>query len=97
MGTVIASEKNPQKMPAAMFYFARAATVEGAEALAPAGRQQALDYVKRAYKGYHGSDDGFGDLVALAKAQPAPPVTVTRLLDQKLCQKASSRAEGIPV
>jgi tetratricopeptide (TPR) repeat protein len=73
MGTVIASEKNPQKMPAAMFYFARAATVDGAEALAPAGRQQALDYVKRAYKGYHGNDDGFGDLVALAKAQPAPP------------------------
>jgi tetratricopeptide (TPR) repeat protein len=73
MGTVIASEKNPQKMSAAMFYFARAATHEGPEPLAPAGRQQVLDYVKKAYKGYHGSDEGFNDLVALAKAQPAPP------------------------
>ena len=73
MGTVIASEKNPQKMSAALFYFARAATYEGTGGLAPAGRQQVLDYVKRAYKGYHGSDDGFNDLLAAAKAQPAPP------------------------
>jgi tetratricopeptide (TPR) repeat protein len=72
MGTVIASEKNPQKMSAALFYFARAATYEGTGGLAPAGRQQALDYVKRAYKGYHGSDEGFNDLLALAKSQPAP-------------------------
>jgi len=73
MGTVLASEKNPQKMPAAFFYFARAATYEGPEALAPAGRQQALSYVQRAYKGYHGSDEGFSDLVAMAKAGTAPP------------------------
>jgi tetratricopeptide (TPR) repeat protein len=72
MGTVIASEKNPQKMSAALFYFARAATYEGTGGLAPAGRQQVLDYVKRAYKGYHGSDDGFNDLLAAAKAQAAP-------------------------
>jgi tetratricopeptide (TPR) repeat protein len=72
MGTVIASEKNPQKMSAALFYFARAATYDGPGALAPAGRQQVLDYVKKAYKGYHGGDDGFNDLVAAAKAQPAP-------------------------
>jgi hypothetical protein len=73
MGTVVASEKNPQKMPAAFFYFARAATYEGPEALAPAGRQQALSYVQRAYKNYHGSDEGFNDLLAMAKAQAAPP------------------------
>jgi tetratricopeptide (TPR) repeat protein len=72
MGTVIASEKNPQKMSAALFYFARAATYEGTGGLAPAGRQQVMDYVKRAYKGYHGSDEGFNDLLAAAKAQPAP-------------------------
>ncbi len=72
MGTAIASEKNPQKMPAAIFYFVRAATYDGPGALPPAGRQQVLDYVKKAYKGYHGSDEGFNDLVALAKTQPAP-------------------------
>jgi tetratricopeptide (TPR) repeat protein len=73
MGTVIAGEKNPQKMAAELFYFARAATYDGPEALAPAGRQQVLGFVQKAYKGYHGSDDGFNDLVAAAKTQPAPP------------------------
>jgi len=74
IGTVIASEKNPQKMPVAFFYFARAATYEGPTgALPQAGRQQVLDYVKRAYKGYHGSDEGFNDVLTLAKAQAAPP------------------------
>jgi len=73
MGTVIASEKNPQKMPMAIFYFTRAATYDGTGALPPAGRQQVLDYVKRAYKGYHGSDEGFSDVLTLAKAQAAPP------------------------
>ena len=72
MGTVIASEKNPQKMSAALFYFARAATYDGEGGLAPAGRQQVMDYVKRAYKGYHGSDDGFNDLLTAAKGQAAP-------------------------
>jgi tetratricopeptide (TPR) repeat protein len=72
MGTVIASEKNPQKMSAALFYFARAATYEGTGGLAPAGRQQSLSYVQRAYKGYHGSDEGFNDLLAAAKAQAIP-------------------------
>jgi tetratricopeptide (TPR) repeat protein len=74
MGTVIASEKKPEKMSAALFYFARAATYDGPTGgLSPAGRQQVTDYVKRAYKGYHGSDEGFDAVVALAKAQPAPP------------------------
>jgi tetratricopeptide (TPR) repeat protein len=68
MGTVIVSQKNPQKMSAGLFYFARAATYEGTGGLAPAGRQQALSYVQRAYKGYHGSDEGFNDLVTAAKA-----------------------------
>jgi tetratricopeptide (TPR) repeat protein len=88
MGTVIASEKNPQKMSAAMFYFARATTLEGPEALPAAGRQQVLDYVKKAYKGYHGSDEGFNDLVALAKSQPAPAAdyhirTAKEIADEK--------------
>lgn len=72
MGTVVYSQKNPQKTSAALFYFARAASYDGTGGLAPAGRQQALSYVQRAYKGYHGSDEGFNDLLAAAKTQPAP-------------------------
>lgn len=73
MGTAIASEKDVKKMPVALFYFARAATYEGQGALNPAGRQQVMDYVKKAYKGYHGSDTDFDKLVAAAKAAPVPP------------------------
>jgi tetratricopeptide (TPR) repeat protein len=73
VGTVIAGEKNPQKMPVELFYFARAASYEGTGALAPAGRQQVLAFVTKAYKNYHGSDEGFNDLIAAAKSQGAPP------------------------
>lgn len=93
MGTAIASEKNPQKMSAAMFYFARAATHEGPEPLAPAGRQQVLDYVKKAYKGYHGSDEGFNDLVALAKAQPAPPADYHIRTSKEIAEEAQKKQE----
>jgi tetratricopeptide (TPR) repeat protein len=73
MGIVIASEKKPEKMPVELFYFARAASYEGTGAFPPAGRQQALDFAKRAYKGYHGSEEGFNDLLTVAKAQAVPP------------------------
>ena len=73
MGTDIASEKDPAKMPTALFYFARAATYEGQGALNPAGRTQVMQYVQRAYKGYHGSDADFNKLIAAAKAAPMPP------------------------
>jgi tetratricopeptide (TPR) repeat protein len=73
MGTAIASEKKVEKMPQALFYFARAASYEGPGALNPDGRKQVLAYVQKAYKSYHGGDDGFNDLIATAKASPTPP------------------------
>lgn len=73
MGTAIASEKKVEKMPQALFYFARAASYEGPDALTPDGRKQVLAYVQKAYKTYHGSDEGFSNLVAAAKASPTPP------------------------
>ena len=77
MGTAIASEKDPAKMPTALFYFARAATYEGQGALNPDGRKEVMTYVQRAYKGYHGSDEGFNNLIAAAKSQPLPPAGFT--------------------
>ncbi|HYL77829.1 MAG TPA: tetratricopeptide repeat protein [Bryobacteraceae bacterium] len=73
MGFVIASEKKTEKVPTALFYFARAAAYDGTGAMAADGRKQALDYVKRQYKIYHGSDDGFDKLIAAAKSSPTPP------------------------
>jgi tetratricopeptide (TPR) repeat protein len=77
MGTVIASEKKLDKLPAALFYFARAATYEGQGALPADVKKTALTYVQRQYKNYHGSDEGFNDLLAAAKANPTPPVGFT--------------------
>jgi tetratricopeptide (TPR) repeat protein len=73
MGTAIASEKDIKKMPAALFYFARAATYTGTGALNAQGQQQVMDYLKKAYKGFHGSDQDFDKLIAAAKSAPMPP------------------------
>jgi len=77
LGTVIAAHAAAQKkldeLPEAMFYFARAATFDGAGGLPDAGRKTAMDYVQKQYKNYHGSDQGFSDLVAAAKANPTMP------------------------
>ena len=77
IGTVIASEKKLDKLPAAMFYFARAATFQGPGALSPEGQKAAMTYVQKQYKNFHGSDAGFNDLVAAAKANPTPPAAFT--------------------
>ena len=69
----IYSEKKTDRYPAAMFYFARAGTYEGTGAMDPNGRKQALESARRLYKNYHGSEDGFNDLVAAAKASPTMP------------------------
>ncbi len=77
MGTVIASQKKLDQLPVAMFYFARAATYTGQGALPAAAQQTALTYVQKQYKNFHGSDDGFNDLVAAAKANAMPPAGFT--------------------
>jgi tetratricopeptide (TPR) repeat protein len=74
MGTVIAGQKNPAKMSVELFYFARAANYDGPGSLPAEGRQKILDFLKRTYKNYHGSDEGFSELLAVAKAQASPPV-----------------------
>jgi tetratricopeptide (TPR) repeat protein len=73
LATAIYSEKDPAKMPKALFYYARAATYEGQGALNPDGRKQVMAFVQKAYKGYHGSNEGFDNLVAAAKASPTAP------------------------
>jgi tetratricopeptide (TPR) repeat protein len=99
MGTAIASEKDPAKMPTALFYFARAATYEGQGALNPGGRQQVMTYVQRAYKGFHGSDDGFNNLIAAAKSQPLPPAdfkirTATEIAEEQQKKAAEDAAKN---
>ncbi|HTB19849.1 MAG TPA: hypothetical protein VK708_17125 [Bryobacteraceae bacterium] len=93
MGTVIASEKKLDKLPAAMFYFARAATYTGQGALAPAAQQTAMTYVQKQYKNFHGSDEGFNDLVAAAKADANPPAGFTIKNANEIAQGKAANEE----
>jgi len=93
MGTAIAEEKDVKKMPTALFYFARAATYQGQGALNAQGQQQVMDYVKRAYKGYHGSDQDFDKLIAAAKASSAPPPDFTIKSATELAQAEQQSEE----
>jgi hypothetical protein len=79
LGTeILAQQKaHPEKQPTALFYFARAATYDGQNAIPPAGRKSALDFVTKAYKSYHGSDEGLDKLLAAAKTNGAPPAGFT--------------------
>jgi tetratricopeptide (TPR) repeat protein len=93
LGTVIASEKKLDKLPAAMFYFARAATYQGPGALTPEGQKAALTYVQKQYKNFHGSDEGFNDLVAAAKANPTPPAGFTIKNANEIAQASAASEE----
>ena len=77
MGTVIVQQKKVEKVPVAMFYFARAGTLTGTGALPADMQKTSLTYVQKLYKQFHGSDEGFNDVVAAAKANPAPPAGFT--------------------
>jgi hypothetical protein len=60
LGYVMGYQK---KFPAAIFYWARSGTFDGAGAADPAVRKQALDLATKQYKSYHGSNDGFNEAV----------------------------------
>jgi len=66
-------QKDPKKAPLALFYFARAAAYDGSNAIPAPQRKPALDFLTRAYTGYHGSNQGLDQLLALAKTTPFPP------------------------
>ncbi len=93
MGTVIASEKKLEKLPAAMFYFARAAAYQGQGALTPEAQKTALTYVQKQYKNFHGSDEGFNDLLAAAKASATPPAGFTIKNANEIAQAQAANEE----
>ena len=73
LGTVIARSKKQERIPEALYHFARAVAVTGPQALDPATKALAEKYLSRAYDGYHGSQDGLPELKATAAKNPMPP------------------------
>ncbi len=94
LGTVIVQQKKVDKVPTAMFYFARAATLGGNTALPPDMQKTALTYDQKLYKNFHGSDEGFNDVVAAAKANPAPPAGFAIKNANEIAQAAAADEEG---
>jgi tetratricopeptide (TPR) repeat protein len=67
------NKTNPEKQPAALYYFARAASYEGPNSLPAGDRKNLMEYLNTAYVKYHGSDEGLAGLVASAKSSATPP------------------------
>jgi hypothetical protein len=76
LGQVILAQNkaHPEKQPLAMYYYARAAAWDGEGSLPEANRKSlAQGFLIRAYKTYHGSQEGFEDLMTMAKSNATPP------------------------
>jgi tetratricopeptide (TPR) repeat protein len=87
-GRVLYEEKDPKKIPDSLFEYARAGQYSGPGAtLPPAGKQQALDFFNKLYKGFHGSDEGRDQVLALAKSSALPPAGFTIVSANELAQK----------
>lgn len=76
---VIVSQKKVEKLPTALWHFARAAYYDGPGALAPDGRKQIVPYFEKQYVNYHGSKEGIEGFVAAAKASALPPADGVKL------------------
>ena len=70
LGTVLYAQK---KYVPGLFEFARAAVFSGTGALPDSVRQSADQFLQRAYKGYHGSDEGLDGLKKAAASAALPP------------------------
>ena len=74
LGNAYIAQRPDPKYNEAFWAFARAATMDGAGALQPAGRQQVDAYLQKIYEQYHGPDEeGLTQLKQQAKAQPFAP------------------------
>jgi tetratricopeptide (TPR) repeat protein len=74
LGTVIYRQRKVERIPEALYEFARALAVTGSEALQPAARKTDDDFLTKAYSSFHGDNSGLDDLKKAAqKAALMPP------------------------
>jgi len=92
LGSVIINQKDVKRYSEALYDIARALSVTGATALPPAAQTQANDFLKKAYNGYHGSDDGLDQLKAAVVSSALPPAdfhidSVTEIENKKFANQ----------
>jgi hypothetical protein len=68
---------HPEKQAEYIFETLRAAEYDGPNSLPAAARQQMLTSVAKTYAQYHGSNEGYNDLLASAKTNALPPAGFT--------------------
>ncbi len=68
--------------------------IQGQGALTPDGQKTAMTYVQKQYKNFHGSDEGFNDLIAAAKANPTPPAGFTIKNANEIAQASAADEEA---
>jgi hypothetical protein len=73
LGTLILRERKVERIPEALFYIARSVEITGPQALTAQGKQQADTFLKKAYDGYHGDDNGLDDVKKLATTATVMP------------------------
>jgi tetratricopeptide (TPR) repeat protein len=75
LGSVLVSQRNPDKFPQAIYQIARAVAMDPAKGGLPQQtRAQVETYLDKIYTQYHGpDDDGLKQLKALALGSPTPP------------------------
>jgi TolA-binding protein len=75
LGSILISERNPDKFPQAIYLIARAVAMDPAKGGLPdANRKQVDTYLNRIYTQYHGADDaGLQQLKQTALNAPLPP------------------------
>ncbi len=72
-GVLLGQQKtNPEKMPLALYEYARAATYDGPNALDANTRKQVDAFLGKAYNTFHGSAQGLPELKTQAKAAALP-------------------------
>jgi hypothetical protein len=72
-GVLLAQQKeHPEKMPLAIFEYARAATYDGPGSMDAATRKQIDTFLGKAYLTYHGSAQGLDQIKTQAKANALP-------------------------
>ena len=73
-GNLLAQQKeHPEKMPLAIFEYARAATYDGPNSMDAATRKQIDGFLTKAYNTYHGSAAGLDQIKLQAKTNALPP------------------------
>jgi tetratricopeptide (TPR) repeat protein len=74
LGTVLATEQQPDKRVPALWQLARASAYQDSGALPDGLRRQFGEVLERLYTSYHGNSSGLDQLRTAAAAAPFPPV-----------------------